>query len=692
METIALIGAISALGYYFGDKNRVKYDVNIDDSIPPIEKPVSSNIYNSNMSESANDQVLRMSLQNYKESNEPSVFGVLPPIYNSYSAVGNPSLFNNSSNNDTLKEITNMNSISRNSDINTGPQPLLQDRPMFKPILNNDNSNIDPFSNFNQTVTENKNQISLLTGKPIEEKHDNMIPFFGGNVRQNVDSFANVSKLDNYTGNTSTFFHKKEPLQRFEQYSQDIHGTPALTDNIDMSRFIASRFKENEKPFYEERIAAPISFTENNPVTQAATSYPTIDELRTKNKPQISYKAKINAGKPLYNARGQQGNVAKNRVDSSFILGETRLFKGPGQIVGNMSNKNYDQIQPTSRQNQNLEYYGSANNSEHLNSTQKISQFDNSSEFASLLQESKRNQFNVRSNTKRNLTGSSSTNDYGKESMNPPSVERESTSKFHTLNVNQSAKGNILTLQDNAKNTIKETTVELVDSGRNILSTVFNADSNTGLTQWDPKTTNKQTLMYETKGQANKKDGMGYVVANYDAKVTNKQTTHSEYSGTANSINKDNMIYSTYKNPIKVRNAVHINDYKGTGIIPVSDAENRDKYYNANISIIKESTLKGERPSGTNSSLGKISSGEGLVGTIKSNDNLLLKEKVNTRQENINNINNNIPTTNQLGVSTNQKKHTQNDLFSSNINDRNNRYNGDLITKQLSQNPYYNLK
>lgn len=698
MESIALIGAISALGYYFGN-SKVKTEnirnVNIDDgpilvSIPPTEKPVTSNIYNSNMAESANDEVLKMSLQNYKESQDPSVFGILPPIYNSYSAVGNPSLFSGTpSNLNVLKEITEMNQISRQSDINTGQQPLLQDRPMFKPILNMDSPKIEQFSNFG-TIRSN---ISLLTGQSLEKEHDNMVPFFGGNVRQNIESYANVSKLDNYTGNTSTFFHKKEPLQKFEQFTQDIHGTPALTESIDMSRFIPSRFKENEKPFYEERVAAPISFTENNPITKASTDYRTIDELRTANKPQISYKAKTNAGKSIFNARGQQGSVVKNRVDTSFTLGETRLFKGPGQVVGNMANENYNQIQQTSRQDQNLEYYGGAVNTEQLASQQRISRFDNSSEFASLLQASKRNQLNIDGNIIRNATSTNPyTNDYGKSGFNPPTMERESTSKFHTLNVNQSGQGNIVASQDNAKNTIKETTVGLVDPTRNVKSTLFNADSNTGLTEWDPKTTNKETLMYEQKGQANKKDGMGYIVANYDAKVTNKQTTHTNYYGTTNSANKDAMIYSTFQDPIKIRNAIHVKDYKGVGGTMVGDAENRDKYYNADISITKEKTLEGERPSGTNSSMGKLPAGEDLVGIIKSNDNLLLKERANTRPENINNISNNIPTVGEMGNLTHQTKNSQADIFSSNTTDKNNRFNSDLITQQLSQNPFYNLK
>jgi hypothetical protein len=690
METLAVIGVISGLGFYFSNKTenirKVDIDDEIHDEIPEIEKPVSSNIYNSNMVESANDTVLRMSLQNYKDSQEPSITGILPPIYNSYSVVGNVFVGDAKA----VKQIAAITSINRQADINTGKQPDLPDRPMFQPILNMGDPTVSQFSNYGQNVENNKFK-SLLTGKDIEKEHNNMIPFFGSNVRQNVEEFTNESKLDNYTGNTSTFIHKKEPLQRFEQYTQDIYGTPLFSDNVDLTRFSTntSRFKQGEKPFYAEKIAAPISFTEENPVTKASLMYKTVDELRAANKPQISYEAKINHGKSTFNARGQQGKVAKNRVDTSFEHGEKRLFRGPGQVVGKKLNENYAQLQQTSRQDQNLEYYGTAVNTE-LGTQQRISQYDNSSDFASLLQSSKRNQLDSGGVRNANSLNSPYTHDYGKSSMNPPTLERESTSQFHTININQSAKGSVLAKQDHAKNTLKETLVGLSDTKRNIKSNV-NVDSNTGLTSHLPKTTHKETALYEHKGQANKKDGMGYVVTNYDAKTTNKETTHTDYSGHASGSNKNSTVYSTYDDPIKMRNGIHVKDYMGPSITSVGDAENRDKYYNAEISIFKENALLGERPSGSNSALGKNASDHTFVGEIKSNDNLLLKERYNVRAENINNICNNIPTTNILGSFTKQG-FEENEIFSTDKNNRNNRFNADLINEQLSNNPFYNLK
>lgn len=692
MESLALIGAITSLGYYLGNSTsenirNVEIEDEILSDIPLNQMPPSTNIYNSNMVESANNDVLKKSLQNYKDAEDPSITGILPPIYNSYSMVGN--LETGGGN---LQEITDIYKINREVDVNTGVQPVLPDRPMFQPILQMGDPTISQFSNFGQNF-ENE-QVSLLTGKTIEKSHANMVPFFGGNTKQNVEHFTNEAKLDNFTGNTSTFFHKSAPLQRFEKRPENIYGTPLLTDNIDMSRFIPSRFKQGEKISYEEKVAAPIAFTEQNPVTKASLAYPTIDQLRTANKPQISYQAKTNAGKSIFNARGEQGAVAKNRVDTSFELGNERFFKGPGQIVGNKSSENYNQIQQTSRQDQNLEYYGGAMNSEALASQQRISRFDNTDQFVSLLQDTKRNQLTSDTMRNANSVNSPYVYDYGKSSVNHPELERDTTSKFHSLNVNQSRSGNIIGHQDNARNTLKETTVELVEPYRNVKSGVIKIDSNTGITSWKPKITGKETLIFEHKGQANKKDGMGYTVSNYDAKTTHKESTlNIDYNGHASGVNKDSMVYSTYDDPIKVRNALHTENYQGPGINTIADAENREKYYNAEISVIKEKALQGERTRGTNSAFGKLASGHNLVGDIKTNDNLLLKESTNTRVENTSNISNNIP--NVIGDLTQQNFHnqtSQKDTFSSDVSAKNNRFNADLISSQLNQNPFYNLK
>ena len=147
--------------------------------------------------------------------------------------------------------------------------------------------------------------------------------------------------------------------------------------------------------------------------------------------------------------------------------------------------------------------------------------------------------------------------------------------------------------------------------------------------------------------------------------------------------------------PIKVRNAVHAKDYQGGGSRQITqNAENRDKYLNAEITERKEKTLEGEHPRGKNSSLSNISVGKGSYGDITSRENTIFKELENKHTQNINNISNSIPSITQFGLNT-QNFHGQDsqvDVFNTNTSTELNRFNSDLISEQLSKNPFYNLK
>jgi hypothetical protein len=491
-----------------------------------------------------------------------------------------------------------------------------------------------------------------------------------------------VSTLDNFTGNTSTFIHKQEVAPQFERVKQDITGTPLLTDNIDKSRFIPSAFRQGEKPFYEERISAPISGTFKNPLS---TNFnPTIDQLRVVNKQQISYEGRTKAGQ-MGSVRSASAPVIKNRVDTHYSLGPERLFTTTGTVIANRSTDNYENLTLTSRQDQNIEYYGARVAKESLASGPRLRGVDNTDEldFSSMFQAPKRNQ--LRSDTERNI-GSQipGVNDYGKDSYNLPELERDSTKEYQSLNVNKSNSGQRIALQDQARSTIKETLVGKRDNSGNIRRFI-NKNDNTGMTNYDLKTTNKETLIYTNyKGQANKKDQVGYNIAKYRAKTTNKEmTSDNSYSGGANASNKTNMVRSTFENPEKVRNAVHVQNYRGTGKRHTSNAENRTQYHNAEITENKENLLKGARPNGRKSTLGSISSGVVSIGDIKSTPNMLLKEQSKDRVENINFLNV-IPSKESIG-SQKAIYHRYDDLLNSRID-------SGLVTTQLTQNPFYNLK
>jgi len=707
METIAIMGIIGLLGYSFAETKKETFsdkEKTSDEKRREVDNfkktmPNSTNIYNSNRVNEINDMMLDMASANFNESSNPEMSGILPPIYNSYSVSGDKNILdkNQPTYNVTWNTLSDVNNINRRTDViveKLPPQPTISDRPMFQSQygqisqLNEKEMASEVFSKFETSGVSNK-EISLLTGKPVDREHSNMVPFFGSNVKQNVEPFKNVAKLDNYTGNTSYFQHKKEVGKMFENYEEDIHGTPLFTNKVETDRYIPSKFRQGEKPFYEEKISAPVSFTYDNPVTEASTEHKTIDELRVSNKPQISYTAPLKPG-DYRKVRGVQGEVQKNKVNMDFELGHERLFTSIGAVTAKPAPENYENMAVTSRQAQNIEYYGGAVNTQGLSSMARIKNIDNSVELFgnvdSEFKEPSRQQF--KADYARNIgTSVPNVNDYGKSGINLPELERETTSTMHMVNANKSGAGNKIALQDAAKNTIKETTLHKDNSGN--IKTSFDKGKTfayeAGVLGNEAKTTQKETLVENKyKGAPSRKDQMGYAIANYDAKTTNKETTHTDYTGHASKQDgKSITVYSTFKDPVKTRNAAHTVDYKG---ITKGASENmsRDKFNNAEITETKEQALMGARPSGAHNY--NYAGGVNVLGEVKSTDNMLLKEAENIHIQNVNNIIQLPPSISQIGAV--QTRERTSEVKSSRVTNN----FADVIDGQLKNNPYYNLR
>ena len=134
-------------------------------------------------------------------------------------------------------------------------------------------------------------------------------------------------KVELFTGSDQNpqFKHKAEVKPLFNPVTNKVDsvtGTPVFTDFYE-SRYIPSDKRQGEKPFYEERIAAPIAGTVNNPLS--SNFNPSIDQLRTANKQQVSYEGRTKAGQ-LGSVRAPVTPVTKNRPDTHYNLGPERLF------------------------------------------------------------------------------------------------------------------------------------------------------------------------------------------------------------------------------------------------------------------------------------------------------------------------------------------------------------------------------
>jgi hypothetical protein len=206
--------------------------------------------------------------------------------------------------------------------------------------------------------TTNTTKYTSVTGEQVDEnyfRHNNMVPFFGGNIRtRSVDAKASESVLDNYIGTGSLIMSKQEraPLFSPSENQQWANGAPNSTDFM-RSRVNPSMRMANVKPFEEERVAPGLGlgFTSDGGggfnsgmMNRDAWSEKTVDELRVATNPKSSghmildYAGPANSliKRTAFEHSQQQGVQEKNRVDGSFAMNSDRYMTTTGIEKGPM--------------------------------------------------------------------------------------------------------------------------------------------------------------------------------------------------------------------------------------------------------------------------------------------------------------------------------------------------------------------
>ena len=183
-----------------------------------------------------------------------------------------------------------------------------------------------------------------LTGDQINPNkftHNNMVPFFGGGVTQNLDEFSTRGIFENFTGTQDNYQKKQEQGLLFQPQKNmsNVYGTGSL-DGFLLERYYVSNIRSNETPIEKVYVGPGLNqgFT-NEPsggFQQADTlDYvlpKTVDELRVKTDPKISYYGRINPGAKIAKP-GKIGTVYKNKPDTFYIQEPDRYFTTTGQVI-----------------------------------------------------------------------------------------------------------------------------------------------------------------------------------------------------------------------------------------------------------------------------------------------------------------------------------------------------------------------
>ena len=165
------------------------------------------------------------------------------------------------------------------------------------------NEEDDDLSGQNKIKKQVKTVHSKLTGNAVDFSHNNMQPFFGSSVKQNMDLNKPSRELNIFTGGADLKKPKVEVGSMFEPERQNIYGMQGYADKY-KSNINQSRYENHNLPFEQVNIGPGLGLDYDDGPTggyqQDIRKYEmpkSVDELRAKNNPKLTYKGRIIKGK-----------------------------------------------------------------------------------------------------------------------------------------------------------------------------------------------------------------------------------------------------------------------------------------------------------------------------------------------------------------------------------------------------------
>ena len=393
-----------------------------------------------------------------------------------------------------------------------------------------------------------------LTGDQINPNkftHNNMVPFFGGNVRQNLDEFSTRGIFENFTGTVDTYQKKQEQGLLFEPQKNmgNVYGTGNL-DGYLTDRYYVSNIRSNETPIEKVYVGPGLNqgFTNQpsggfqQPDAQDYAMPKTTDEIRVKTNPKISYYGRVISGQKIAKP-GKIGTLYKNKPDTFYVQEPDRYFTTTGQVTA-QEQRPCIITKYTNRKTTELKTRTGSAAPTNGTVAQVRSKYKNSDKIT-YATDGPRNADSVGTwSIMKNIFGIP--NDYGKKSIkirNNKRVENDKLNKVDTI-VNFKApieKGEARNNQK-LKDTRKMTTIKNKRINGNFQGSKKNIIYNPNDV---PKMTIKETNIHNNHSGILSGSNKGVVYdPNYLARTTIKETNiDNEYSGNIQNMNRGNVVY-----------------------------------------------------------------------------------------------------------------------------------------------------
>jgi len=473
-----------------------------------------------------------------------------------------------------------------------------------------------------EDATPRKGFVSALSGvefAPGEFKHQNMVPFFRGQVKQSVVDNANSQILDNYSGSGKTLFAKREQAPFFEPTTEPIgnpFGFESTTDFME-SRIVEPKNRGGERPVEPIRVGPGLNqgytnlpsggYQQQEGEEFIIERMPRTNDLRVVTNPKLTYATPVVPGAHFITTSGTAesiGDVRKYHPDRFYLNehGERNFVTASDNIKETI--RSTQVLKHVTRPDTSKEYEGAAGQVEGK-ATYTVA--STRTPLAKQMGPFGWRNADLTANFDANTDAQE--NDYGKSGVEIRPNERFYTvERVHGLNIVPQDTGEVtLPLQDVARPTRQEETEDF-----NYLGGAGPVEAQPRLTVYDPndiaRTTIKETTEDNDYIGIMSPTGVAQKLTIYDpddiARVTGRNTLDIQdlfrnFSRTdiaeVETVRLQDTVRNTQKAALSAGSA-----WSGPAMAAVAPAEtNRTDAYNMRQYAQKENVARGRRPQGS---------------------------------------------------------------------------------------------
>ena len=338
---LAVAGVIAGLGFLFSKNNNPRQkDISYVAKVSKNYKPSGDNIYNNERSQEVWKEQQELADKIFAKSKNS--------LKTNYMIAGPPvPIFNKVDGTDKSLPVEFTGGLGLKEKAEGIEKELApkEYKPQFDPGVNN----LEIPNLFKDYAAAGGWTGISMTGNPVDRQsffHNNMVPFFGGTAKQNVNDTANQTLLENFTGRDPNYQQKMELKQ--DDLFQPVANlsNPYGMQNLDgyfLDRYIAGNTYNNQAPVEPIRVGPGLNqgyTAEPSGGYQQANKRDfelpkTVDELRVKTHPKVSYEGVVIPGASVTGMKpGKVGIVEKNQPDTFYVNTPDRLFTTVGDIHG----------------------------------------------------------------------------------------------------------------------------------------------------------------------------------------------------------------------------------------------------------------------------------------------------------------------------------------------------------------------